>query len=296
MGLFFLNNNKVATSTPNKGQKIIKSFQKGNVSGIFIAFGVSLLLVALVALIFGQRIGYQQGISYADEKAKKEADGEEVSSRNIKALKLKTQVLQGQLETAEQERDISLNNLADLRENLQKLEVTNLQLRQNNEVYTKVLAEQGGIPLQIIGAKIAPLPENAYEYRFDVAMLDKNNQSKKLTVTLTLLDEVNMVDVPLEPKTYDIHGVARIRGRFLMPKGFNPKQAKLEIQVDEEIVEQIYNWQLGKPVDNMPYSLEETPATDHRPIDGEVKVTSKVEKQPNEPSENSSDTSKKTSE
>lgn len=31
---------------------------------------------------------------------------------------------------------------------------------------------------------------------------------------LTLLDEVNMVEVPLEPSSYPIKGVARVRGRF----------------------------------------------------------------------------------
>lgn len=235
-------------------------------SGLLLAFGGSLLLVALVSLFFGRQIGYHQGESYANEKAKIEAGGEEITGENFKALKLKADNLQNALAIAQQERDISLNNLAELRLDEQELKVTNLQLQQNDEIFTKLLAKQGGIPLQFIGAKIEPLPENAYEYRYDVAMLDRNNQPKKLTPKMTLLDETNMVEVPMEPKTYNIRGIARVRGRFVMPKGFVPKQVKVEFDANGEHVEKIYDWQLGAPVDSMPYSLAETPETDKSPI------------------------------
>lgn len=62
------------------------------------------------------------------------------------------------------ERDISLANLATLRMDIQELKVTNLQLAQGQEFLTTSLAKKGGMDLQVIGAKIAPLPENAYEY------------------------------------------------------------------------------------------------------------------------------------
>src|SRR5699024_2733595 len=115
---------------------------------------------------------------------------------------------------------------------------------------------------QVVGAKMEPLPENAFEYRFDVAMLAKDGHQHRLKPTLTLLDEDNLVDVPLEPSTYDIKGIARIRGRFVMPKGFSPKQAKLNLESNGQEVEQIYNWQLASPVEKMPLSLSEIPETD----------------------------------
>ena len=110
------------------------------------------------------------------------------------------------------------------------------------------------------------MPENAYEYRFDVGMVDPSNQPKNLIPKLTLLDEVNMVEVPLQPNSYSIHGIARIRGRFLMPKNFVPKQVKLELTAGNQKTEQVYDWQLGQPIDNMPYTLEETPEADKRPV------------------------------
>ncbi len=236
-------------------------------SKTLMAFGISLLIVAALALMFGQRIGYNRGISYAAQQAKQLAEGQEISASNVKALKQKSDSLQAQLTTAQQERDISLSNLAELRDSSQTLKVTNLQLAQGQEFLTQALAKKGGIPLQVIGAKIAPLPENAYEYRFDVGMVDPSGQSKLLTAKLTLLDEVNMVEVPIQPNNYDINGIARIRGRFIMPKDFVPKQVKLELTAGSQKAEHIYDWQLGQPIDDLPYSLEEAPAEDQRPVE-----------------------------
>ncbi len=253
-------------ATANVTSIVANAVRASKTSSLLAAFGGSLFLVALVSLLFGRQIGYHQGESHAVEQAKIAAGGEEISGENFKALKLKAETLQNALVIAQQERDISLNNLAELRLDEQELKVTNLQLQQNDEIFTKLLAKQGGIPLQIIGAKIVPLPENAYEYRYDVAMLDKSNQPKRLTPKMTLLDETHMVEVPLEPNTYNIRGMARVRGRFVMPKAFTPKQVKVEFESSGDHIEKIYDWQLGEPVDNMPYSLAETPETDKSPV------------------------------
>ncbi len=253
-------------ATANVTSTVVNAVRASKTSSLLVAFGGSLFLVALVSLLFGRQIGYHQGESHAVEQAKIAAGGEEISGENFKALKLKAETLQNALVIAQQERDISLNNLAELRLDEQELKVTNLQLQQNDEIFTKLLAKQGGIPLQIIGAKSVPLPENAYEYRYDVTMLDKSNQPKRLTPKMTLLDETHMVEVPLEPNTYNIHGMARVRGRFVMPKAFTPKQVKVEFESSGEHIEKIYDWQLGEPVDNMPYSLAETPETDKSPV------------------------------
>lgn len=254
--------------------KFEKILQTNPTSGILLAFAVCLLLVAVVAVFFGYRLGYYQGDTDATERTRIVIDGEVVTSESVTSLQTKIKALQNQLSTTQQERDISLTNLDDLRTDTEALKVTNLQLQQNDEIFTKLLAKQGGIPLQIIGAKIAPLPENAFEYRFDVAMLDKSNQPKKLEAKLSLLDEQNVVEVPLDPSSYDIHGIARIRGRFLMPQGFVPKQAKVELVAGNEKIEQAYDWQLGKTIDNMPYSLAETPEADQKPLPADPETQS----------------------
>lgn len=260
-----------SSALPKESPNFIKD---STLRGVLTAFGVGILIVATIALLFGQQIGYKRGISYAAEQAKRIADGEEISASNVKALRARSDTLQSQLTTAQQERDISLANLADLRDKVQALQVENLQAQQEEQFFTEALAKKGGTPLQIIGAKIAPLPENAYEYRFDIGRVDAGNQQRVLVPKLTLLDDVNMVEVPLEPNSYKINGIARIRGRFIMPKDFAPKQVKLELTVGNDKLEHIYDWQLGQPVDNMPYSLEEAPEADKRPVSNPDKPAS----------------------
>ncbi|WP_296404284.1 hypothetical protein [Psychrobacter sp.] len=233
---------------------------------ILVLFASAVLLTGAIATAFGHKFGYYRGYQASQDELKLKGDAQQLSAEDTKKLKQKLQAMTSQLNTAKQERDISLNNLGQMRQNMQALEVKNLQLIQLNDVYADRVVKQGGLPLQVVGAKMEPLPENAFEYRFDVAMLAKDGQQHRLKPTLTLLDEDNLVNVPLEPSTYDIKGIARIRGRFVMPKGFSPKQAKLDLESNGQQVEQIYNWQLSTPVDKMPISLSEVPETDQRPV------------------------------
>lgn len=263
---------KPLPTTRTIGQTALRA--KNEFSGILIAFAMSLLLVALLGLMFGQRIGYQNAQGKSTLQARAGVAGEELTASNVKALNHKIQALQNSVNDAQQERDISLSNLEGLRESLDDLRLTNLQLKQQNEFLTSELAKRGGAGLQLIGIKIAPLSEDAFEYRFDVGMVDRSGQSKKLSPKLTLLDDVNMVEVPIEPASYEINGVARVRGRFIMPKDFTPKQIKVVLTAAGQSIEQIYDWSEGERLDNLPYSLAETPNTDDRPIQNDNKTAS----------------------
>ncbi|MEJ6069363.1 hypothetical protein MT378_16590, partial [Psychrobacter sp. 16-Bac2893] len=163
--------------------------------------------------------------------------------------------------------EISLANLKELRENQQAIMVENRQVAQLNDLYAEIVSEKGGMPLQILGAKIEPLPENAFEYGFDIGMLASDGKAKRLNPTLTLLDDDDFVEVPLEPVSYTIEGVTRIRGRFTMPAGFKPLQIKLNLKAAGQEVEQLYDWKLGAKVDNMPLSLLDLPDVDESPIE-----------------------------
>ena len=158
-------------------------------------------------------------------------------------------------------------NIKELRENQQELTVENRQVAQLNEVYAEVISDKGGMPLRILGAKIKPLPENAFEYGFDIAMLSSDGQAKRLKPTLTLLNDNSLVEVPLDSETYTIEGITRIRGRFTMPSGFKPLQVKLNLQAGGQQVEQLYDWSLGANVDGMPLSLLDLPKVDESPIE-----------------------------
>ncbi|WP_230660165.1 hypothetical protein [Psychrobacter sp. I-STPA10] len=242
--------------------------QHGYGVNILLLFGVAIVLTAIITMVFAHRFGYYRGYqaSIQHEKVKERDVG--MTAADVKSLKLEAQIMQKERDTAEQERDISLRNFAEQRKIQQRLEVQNLQLEQLNEVYAKALIEKDGLPLQIVGAMIEPLPEHAFEYRFDIAMLASDGKAKKLKPTLTLLDETNLVEVPLNPSVYDIAGVSHIRGRFVMPEGFEPKQVKLNLSAAGQNIEQLYNWRLSTPVENMPLSLAEIPEPDQRPVNG----------------------------
>lgn len=251
---------------PSHGRK---NRQLGSANGMLVLFVVAMIATALVALLFGQKIGYQRGYHSSQSELNKNTDGEALTTEQVKELKRKNEILSNDVATAKQELAISLTNLDELRRIDESLKVDNRQLTQVNDVFTDFIAEKGGMPLAVIGAKIEPLPEQAFEYRFDVAMVSRDGSSKTLTPTLTLLNDDSLVEVPLEPKRYDINGVARIRGRFMMPDGFKPLQVKLNLKSNGQSVEQIYNWSLGKSIENMPLSLEELPEVDENPVEPE---------------------------
>lgn len=235
-------------------------------SGILFLFFIAILVVFVLALILGYQVGFKKGVHHANTEATITEEGQMLTADNIKAIKLENDILKNQVATAQQERDISLTNLSELRQKQTALKVANLQLEQINKTYAKALVQHGGIPLQIIGVEIEPLPENAFEYRFDIAMLSQDGKAKTLIPKLTLLNETSLVEVPMEPSQYKIKGIARVRGRFMMPKGFKPVQAKIEVNVGNKQLEQLYNWRLGKQIANMPLSLAEVPDVNQSPV------------------------------
>lgn len=251
------------------GRDHSQTSQAGFTTWVLVLFVLAMVITAIVALMFGQKIGYQRGYHSSQAEIAQSADGESLTSEQVQALKLKNEILANDVATAKQELAISLTNLDELRETDESLKVANRQLKQVNKVFADYISDQGGMPLQVIGAKIEPLPENAFEYRFDVAMLSKDGSAKTLRPTLTLLNDDSLVEVPLEPKRYDINGVARIRGRFMMPKDFKPLQVKLTLSAGGQSSEQLYNWRLGSTIEDMPISLAELPEVDNNPVDAE---------------------------
>lgn len=245
------------------------SNQLGVTSWVLVLFVVAVCFTALVAILLGHKIGYQRGLHKAEAVAAQSANGKQLSAKQIEELQQKNEILTNDVASAKQELAISLTNLDELRKNDETLKVENRQIRQVNQVFAGYIAANGGMPLKIIGAKIEPLPENAFEYGFDVAMVSADGSSKTLTPTLTLLNDESLVEVPLEPKRYDLNGIARIRGRFMMPDGFKPLQVKLSLKAGGQATEQLYNWRLGQRVEDMPLSLAELPEVDESPIEAQ---------------------------
>lgn len=241
--------------------------QQGASTWLLALFVVAILVTALVAILLGHKLGYQRGYYALKIETEQATINNKEAANELKDLRISHKVLSNQVATAKQELTISLTNLEELRRKQEALKVESRQVSQLNELYAKVIAEQGGMPLQILGAKIEPLPENAFEYGFDVGMLSEDGQAKNLKATLTLQNKDSFVEVPLDPARYAIEGIVRIRGRFVMPTGFKPLQVKLNLEADKQEVEQLYDWKLGSRVDTMPLSLMDLPEVDQSPIE-----------------------------
>ncbi len=241
--------------------------QRGASTLVLALFVMAILVTAIVGLIFGHKLGYQRGFHSMQTESKQAMINSTEATEALEDLSLSHKIATNQAATAKQELAISLANIKELRENQQELTVENRQVSQLNELYADVLREKGGMPLHVIAAKIKPLPENAFEYGFDIGMLASDGKAKRLKPTLTLLNNDDFVEVPLDPPVYTIDGIVRIRGRFMMPSDFRPLQVKLSLQAGGQQVEQLYDWKLGDRVDDMPLSLLDLPKVDESPIE-----------------------------
>ncbi len=249
--------------TPSKTVPLRRSLnqQAGATAQILALFLAALIFTLLVVAFIGYQVGHRQGVHAAKDLKSDQAVSADVNTLAAENAKLKEDV-----DALTKERDISMGNLERLTEEQKALETKNLQLAQVNDLLKSSVAEQGGVALKVIGSEIGSLPENTFEYRFDVAMIDVSGRSVRMVPRLTLLNATSMVEIPLEPSSYDINGVANIRGRFVMPEGFSPRQMKLELVAGDQKIQQLYDWQVGKIISDAPASLSEADGTDNRPI------------------------------
>lgn len=210
---------------------------------ILVLFLIALAFVAFIAGVIGYKIGHRQGAHQAAVVAIND-DGKTLTTDDIKAIRLESEINKTELSTLMQERDISLNNLNLLREEMQALKQNQESLEKLNDVLMRAAVQEGGLPLKVLSSQILALPDNAYEYHFEVAMLSEDGQGKTLIPELTLLNSTSMVPIPLSPKSYDLNGIAKIEGRFIMPEEFSPSQMKLKLSVDGKNLEELYDWRV----------------------------------------------------
>lgn len=240
--------------------------QRGASTALLLLFITAILVSAVVAAFIGHKIGYQRGYYVLQSEANKALQSSQAASSELEKLRSDNKTMTAQTEAAKQELEISLDSIKSLQKNQQEIQVEARKVAQTNAVYQAFITEEGGMPLRIVGAKITPLPENAFEYGFDVAMLSEDGQAKPLSVSLSLQNRDDFIDVPLETSRYAIEGIERIRGRFMMPKGFKPLQVKLVLKSGSQTITQLYDWRLGAMVDNMPLSLIDLPEVSDDPV------------------------------
>ena len=240
--------------------------QRGASTALLLLFITAILVSAVVAAFIGHKIGYQRGYYVLQSEANKALQSSQAASSELEKLRSDNKAMTAQTEAAKQELEISLDSIKSLQKNQQEIQVEARKVAQTNAVYQAFITEEGGMPLRIVGARITPLPENAFEYGFDVAMLSEDGQAKPLSVSLSLQNRDDFIDVPLETSRFAIEGIERIRGRFMMPKGFKPLQVKLVLKSGDETITQLYDWRLGAMVDDMPLSLIDLPEVSDDPV------------------------------
>lgn len=199
-------------------------------------------VVALFAGVLGYKIGERQG--------KKNAliitnhKNETINTEDVKAVYLENEILKTEVATLVQERDISLNNLNLVRDEVQELKSEYNEINALNEALANADPNDKS-PAQVLEMEINSVGGGIFEYRFDV--LISSTTDKKLVPTLTLLNATSLVDIPLTPKEFNTKGVVNIQGKFTMPNNFTPNQVKLMLNIDKQTIVKLYNWQVGSP-------------------------------------------------
>lgn len=223
--------------------KIINPKSYTHTQKILMLFAIALVVVAVLMSVFGYKIGHKQGVRITTAKMLGEVEDGQNQATSIQVASLKQQ-----LDAVVQERDISLSNLDALREQNNSFRTKNLQLKQLNDLLLDNVAKDGGLPLKLLAVEITSHAEDRYEYRMDVAMIDKSGRSVTLYPRLVLLNETAEAKINVKP--HEVQGLAYVRGEFVMPKGFKPKQMRVELRVTggEKEAVRLYNWSVGKAV------------------------------------------------
>ena len=144
----------------NRSYSRLNHHETGASTWLLALFVAAILVTAVVGLVFGHKLGYQSGYYSIKTETDKAAVNGKQTSQELKDLRISQKVLANQVATAKQELEISLANLDDLRGIQSALKVENAQVAQLNDLYANIIVEDGGMPLQVLGAKIEPLPEN----------------------------------------------------------------------------------------------------------------------------------------
>lgn len=230
-------NQSVNQQTPLTKTPITKTI-KANVDRQLIV--LLAIFLGLMAVLFGF-LGYQLGKNVGKKYALVATDfrGQKINANDVKSIYLQNEVLAQEKQTLTQERDISLNNLTLLQDEILSLKQQNEQLIALNQSLSKTANTE---PIQVIAMKITNTTDNTYAYRFDVLVAD--NSGKSLTPTLTLLNPTSLVNVPVNQAPMNNQGIVVIDGSFVMPDGFRPSQIKLTLAVGGYSTTKLYNWQV----------------------------------------------------
>lgn len=200
-------------------------------------FGGAVVVLATVVGVFAYQFGEREGRS--SYTVATDHKGDKITAEDIQNISLENTLLKSEVSALIQERDISITNLNLMREDVQALRAERDELKALNDVLIAT-AQSTGEPAQVLDVKIDVLADKTFEYRVDILIPTLTEQH--FEPKLTLLNATSMVEIPLKPSTYQTKGLVTVRGKFVMPEGFTPKQLRLMMTVGDKKITRLYNW------------------------------------------------------
>lgn len=243
--------NQVEQTSDQVEVKPKKTIMKGSGALIFAA-----ILLAGGSVLVGYSVGHKQGLTVVGF----DADAEELA-QIVTKQKTSLETLGVSLNTATQERDIALTNAKELKTALEQSQAIQLQTDSLNATYREKLRERGGLSLTIQNIAIKPLPSNAYEYVLDLIQVSPNNRRATGRLEIRLINQEEILTVPLESALYNFDSHERLTGRWTMPNGFTPKFIEIHLKGGEATIQR-FAWQQGKATIDSPAFISEIPQTE----------------------------------
>lgn len=214
------------------------------------------ILLAGGSMLVGYSVGHKQGLTVVGF----DADAQELAEIVAKQ-KTSLETLGVSLNTATQERDIAVTNAKELKTALEQSQVSQLQTSSLNSTYQEKLRERGGLSLTIQNIAIKPLPSNAYEYVLDLIQVSPNKRRATGRLEIRLINQDEILTVPLESALYNFDSHERLTGRWTMPNGFTPKFIEIHLKGNEATIQR-FAWQQGKATIDSPAFIAEIPQTE----------------------------------
>lgn len=225
--------------------------------------GYYLPAAALLLLVggfgFGYAIGHKQGLTVVGF----DADAQELAAIVAKQ-KQSLDSVGVALNTATQERDVAMSNAKELNRALEQARQDAELAQTLSQTYREKLRERGGLGLTIQNVSIRPLPNNAYEYVLDLVQISPNKRRASGSLEIRLIQNSEILTVPLESANYNFEHYERLTGRWTMPSGFTPQFIEIHLKGGNDPVIQRFAWQRGKQVVDSPAFISEIPQVESK--------------------------------
>lgn len=224
---------ETTTQTPvvNKKSSSSRKFYPLIIGGLVLAVG---------SLTLGYNVGMNRGLTVVGY----DGDAKDLAEV-VEKQKASLETANAALNTAVQERDIAITNAKELSLTVEQSNQETAQAKMLSEVYRDKLRERGGLSLSIQNLSIKPLPNNAYEYVLDLVQVSPNKSRAQGRVEIRLINNDNVLSIPMEDASYNFENYERLTGRWTMPDNFNPQFVEVRLSGGGGVIQR-FAWQRGK--------------------------------------------------